>query len=150
MSECCNSFTVVPNIKGKDRLGLDLAWLNKALIRPILPKPTGVKYCTMIDASFTYHNITWWKTIIFNDIFLSILQVSIHKTTVQNNTSRWYVPKEDRELFNDIPNVFVMADDILIAGFDADSRDHDARLEQVLWRCRQANLKLNKEKCFSG
>ena len=48
------------------------------------------------------------------------------------------------ELFNDLPNAFGIADDILIAGFDADGRDHVARLEQALWRCRKAN----KEKCL--
>ena len=52
------------------------------------------------------------------------------------------------ELFNDIPNVFGIADDILIEGCDINGRDHDARLKQVLQRCRQANLKLNKEKCL--
>ena len=35
---------------------------------------------------------------------------------------------------------FGIANDVLIAGFDADGRDHDMRLEQVLHRCRQANL----------
>ena len=50
-------------------------------------------------------------------------------------------------LFNDIPSVFGNADDILIAGFDADSMGHDVSLEQVLCRCRQPNL-LNKEKCL--
>ena len=29
-----------------------------------------------------------------------------------------------------------------------DGRDHDVSLEQVLHRCRQANWKLNKEKCL--
>ena len=52
------------------------------------------------------------------------------------------------KLFNDIPNVFGIADDILIAGFDADSRAHDTSLEQVLQRCRQANLKLNNKCLF--
>ena len=52
--------------------------------------------------------------------------------------------KKTDELFNDIPNIFGIADDIFIAGFDADGRDHDARLEQMLQRCRQANIKLSK------
>ena len=34
--------------------------------------------------------------------------------------------------FNDILNVSGIADDILIAGFYADGRDHDACVEQVL------------------
>ena len=37
--------------------------------------------------------------------------------------------KED--VFNNIPNVFGIADDVLLAGFDADGGDHDARLDQV-------------------
>ena len=32
--------------------------------------------------------------------------------------------KKTDELLNDIPNVFGIADDILIPGLDADSRDH--------------------------
>ena len=31
-----------------------------------------------------------------------------------------------------MPSVFGIADDILIAGFDADGKDHDMKLEQVL------------------
>ena len=38
-------------------------------------------------------------------------------------------PKKIEELFNDISNVFGITDDILIAGFHADEKDHDARLE---------------------
>ena len=41
------------------------------------------------------------------------------------------------QLFNDIPHVFSTADDILILHFDADGRDHDERLENVLHRCRK-------------
>ena len=44
--------------------------------------------------------------------------------------------QKTNELFSDISNVCGIADDSLIAGFDADIRDHDANLEQVLCRCR--------------
>ena len=47
-----------------------------------------------------------------------------------------------------MPIVFGIADDILIAWFDADGRDHDMRLKQVLHRCRKVNLKLNNRKCL--
>ena len=56
--------------------------------------------------------------------------------------------KKIGELFNDILNVFGIADGILIAGFDVDGRNYGVRLQQVLWRCMQTNLKLNKEKCL--
>ena len=56
--------------------------------------------------------------------------------------------KKIDKLFNDIPKVFGIADNILIVGFDESSRDPNERLEHVLCRCLQANLKLNKEKCL--
>ena len=54
--------------------------------------------------------------------------------------------EEIDEFFNDIPNVYGIAGDNIIAGFDAESRDHIVILDQVLQNCRQAYLKLNKEK----
>ena len=51
------------------------------------------------------------------------------------------------EIFKDIPNVFGIADDILVAGYETDGKDHDEKLQRVLQRCRQVNLKLNKDKC---
>ena len=45
--------------------------------------------------------------------------------------------------------MFGIADDILIVKFSDMGRDHDATLNKVLRICRQANLKLNKDKCLS-
>ena len=42
--------------------------------------------------------------------------------------------------------MFGIADNILIAWFDDIGRDHDATVDKVLRICRQANLKLNKDK----
>ena len=47
-----------------------------------------------------------------------------------------------------MPNVFGIADDILVAGYDTDGKDHDDTVQTVLQRCREVNLKLNKEKCL--
>ena len=52
--------------------------------------------------------------------------------------------KKIYELFSGMPDVFGIADDILIAGFDKCGKDHDEMLK-VLWVCRQANLNLNKD-----
>ena len=54
--------------------------------------------------------------------------------------------KKIDELFSVISNVFGSVDDILIAGFDKQSKDHNESLEKVLWVCRQMNLRLNKDK----
>ena len=42
--------------------------------------------------------------------------------------------------------VSCIADDILIAGFDKHGRDHNTIMEEILWICKQSNLKLNKGK----
>ena len=64
--EWCNSFVLVPKTNGKDRLCLNLARLNQALIRPIhrgptlndiLPRLNNVKYMSITDASLGYHNL---------------------------------------------------------------------------------------------
>ena len=55
--------------------------------------------------------------------------------------------KKIDKMFNDMPIVFGTVDDILVAGYDADGKDHDEMVHRVLQRCREVNLKLNKEKC---
>ena len=48
--------------------------------------------------------------------------------------------------FIGMPHVFGIADDILIAGFNEQGKNHDETFEKVLWVWRQENLNLNKEK----
>ena len=55
--------------------------------------------------------------------------------------------KKIDELFSGMQNVFGIADNILIACFDKQDKDHDETLEKVLWACGWENLKLNKDKC---
>ena len=51
------------------------------------------------------------------------------------------------EIFNDMPNVFGIADDTSGAGYNTNGKDCDDMVHRVLQRCREVNLKLNKEKC---
>ena len=51
------------------------------------------------------------------------------------------------KIFKDLPNVFGITDDIWVVGYGRDGKDHDDTLQRVLQRCRQVNLKLNKDKC---
>ena len=51
------------------------------------------------------------------------------------------------EIFNDMPNVFGIADDILVIGYKKDRADHDEAVYSVLKWCQDVNLKLNKDKC---
>ena len=36
------------------------------------------------------------------------------------------------EIFNDMPNIFGIADDILVIGYDEDRKDHDEAVYKVL------------------
>ena len=49
------------------------------------------------------------------------------------------------DLLQGLPNVFVFANDILIAVFDDLGRNYNATLDKVLKICRKSNLKLNKD-----
>ena len=51
------------------------------------------------------------------------------------------------KILNDMPNVFGIADDILVIGYNDDGPDQDAMVHKVLQRCEEVNFKLNKEKC---
>ena len=65
----------------------------------------------------------------------------------------WNIPAGDMfqrkidEIFKDMPNVFGIADDILVTGYKADVKDHDETAWRVLHRCRQVYSKLNTNKC---
>ena len=39
-----------------------------------------------------------------------------------------YVSMKNRQIFKVLPNLFGIADDILVAGYDSDGRDHDNML----------------------
>ena len=51
------------------------------------------------------------------------------------------------EIFNDMPNIFGIADDVLVIGYDEDGADHDEAIYSMLKQCQEVNLKLNKDKC---
>ena len=104
-------------------------------LNDILPRLTRVKYPMLIDASSGYHN-------------LKLDEKSSHLTTFPYPFGRYqYIKlpfgaatagnifqKKIDEFFNDISNVFGIADNILITRFDAEGRDHDVCLQQVLLR----------------
>ena len=46
-----------------------------------------------------------------------------------------------------MPNVFGIADDILVIGYDKDGTGHDEAVYKVYNQCQEVNLKVNKEKC---
>ena len=52
------------------------------------------------------------------------------------------------EIFNDMPNVLGITDDILVLGYKDGVRDHHKTVQSVLQRYRKVSLKLIKDKCY--
>ena len=78
MLEWCSSSILVPKVNGKVQLCLNLARLNKALIRPVHRGPTlnhillwlaGVRYLTLIDASSGCHDLKLDKRLSYLTMF---------------------------------------------------------------------------------
>ena len=157
MAEWCNSFVVVPKANGKVWLCLDPVQFNQALTRPIHRGPTlkdilqklnNVQYMSIIDASSEYHNLKLDRQLLHLTMFACPFGRCRYKCLPFRAApvGNMFQCKID-EIFNDIPNAFGIADDILVIGYDEDRTDHDKAVYKVLRQCQDVNLKLNKEKC---
>ena len=50
------------------------------------------------------------------------------------------------KILKELPNVFVIANDISVIGYDNNGGEHERILCKVFQICRKENLKLNKDK----
>ena len=147
-AEWCNIFVLVPKANGKVRLCLEPVRLNQALIRPvhrgpklndILPKFNNVKYISIIDTSSRYHNLKWDEKSSYLTTFACLFGRYRYKWLPYE-----LVPVGDMfqykidEIFSDMPNVFGIADDILVIGYDNNGTDHDTAVHKVLPRCKRS------------
>ena len=156
ISELYSSLILVPKVDGKVRLYLDLARLNKAVIRSvhrgltlndILPRLADVKYFMLIDASSGYHDLKLDERASKLTSSCALGRYRYIRLPFRAAQAGGMFQKID-EIFSSMPNEFSIADDNFIAGFYEQGKDHSDTLEKVLWICRQANLKLNKDKCL--
>ena len=114
----------------------------------IPPKLNNVQYMSIIDVSSGYHNLKLDKQLSYLTMFACPFGKYRYK-----HLPFGLVPAGDMfqykidEIFNDIPNVFGIADNILVIGYDKDRTDHNEAVYKVLRQCQDVNLKLNKEKC---
>ena len=127
------------------------------LIRPIHRGPTlndilcklnSVKYMPIIDASSEYHNLQ----LDTKSSCLTMFACPFGRYQYKHLPFR-AAPVGDMfqckidEIFNDMPNIFGITNDILVIGYNKDGTDHDAAVHKVLRQCKEVNLKLNKDKC---
>ena len=118
-SKWCNSFVLVPKVNGKERLCLDPAWLDQALIRPvhrdptlndILPRLHNMQYMSIIDASSGYHNLKLDKQSSYLTTFSCLFGRYQYKclpfgAVLEGNVFQHKID----EIFNNRPNVFGIA-----------------------------------------
>jgi hypothetical protein len=69
---------------------------------------------------------------------------TIHKNVVRYRIGKRSVAKQNDETFGDIPNVHIIADDIIIAG--RDDLKHDMALNNVPKRARERNVRFSPGK----
>ena len=146
---------VVAKKKNKLRVCMDPSDLNRAVMREHFPMQTvedvisrmpNAKVFSVLDANHGFWQVKLAKDssklATFNTPFgrysYTRLPFGIASApeVFQNVMSH---------LFQDIEGVEVIVDDLVVWGEDVEQ--HDARLRQVLDRCRERNLKLNREKC---
>ena len=127
-AEWCNSFVLGPKANGKVQLCLDPVQLNQALIRlvhmgpklnDILPKLNNAQYMSIIDASLGYHNLKLDKQSSYITTFAYLFGRYRYKRLPFRAAlaGDMFQHKID-EIFNDMLNVFGIADNILVIGYD--------------------------------
>ena len=150
-----NSLVYRRKPNGKLRICLDPKDLNKAISREhhviptleeILPKLSGAKYFSIVDAKCGYWNV-------------ELDQESSYLTTFNSPFGRYrflrmpfglrmsqdvFQAKID-QTFEGCEGTIGIADDIVI--FGKSEQEHDNHLHGMLTRCRNTGLKLNPDKC---
>ena len=108
-------------------------------------------YMTMTDTSSVYHNLKHDRKSSYLTTFpcqfgrYRLIRLSFGVAPMEDMFQR-----KINEIFKGLPNVFCIADDILIVGYDHNGRDHDRTLKQVVQFCCQENLKFNSINAISG
>ena len=136
--EWCKSFLLALKPNRKVRLCLYPARCNQELIRlvhrrptlnDIFPKLNNAKYLSLIDDSSGYHNLKLNKRLSYLTIFACKFGRYRYKGLLFGAAPRVDMfQRKIHRIFKNLPNVFVLADDILVVGYDTDGRDHDNTL----------------------
>ena len=154
-TEWVNSMVTVVKPNGKLRICIDPRNLNQNVKRQhyptrtvdeILTRMPNTKIFSVLDVNSGYWQIRLdqesAKLCTFNTQYGRYMfkRLPFGLSSLQDIFQRVMI-----EMFEDIPGVEVIVDDLLVWG--EDDEQHDTRLAKVLERARSRNLKLNKTKC---
>ena len=129
----------MPKLNGKVRLCLTLARLNQVLIRAvhrgptlndIFPKLNEEQYLSLIDVSSGYHKLKLDERSSYLTTFTCQFGKYRYKGLLFGAALAGEVfQRKIDEIFKDLLNVFGIADDILVIGYERDGKDHDDILQ---------------------
>jgi hypothetical protein len=154
-TEWVNSTVVVEKPNGSIRICLDPKNLNEAILQEHFPMQTaddiiadmaGAQYFSKLDASSGYWQIKLDKPsselLTFQTPFG---RYKFNRLTFGVKSASEVFQRKISEIIEGLEGCKNNQDDIIIWGHSKE--EHDERLKAVLDRIREANLKLNKEKC---
>ena len=109
----------------------------------------NVKYLSLIDVRSWYHNLKLNDRPSYFTTFTCQFSRYRYKRLPFGAASPGNMFQHKiNKIFKNLPNVFGIADAILVVGHDIDGKDYNEMLQQVLQICRgRWTLKLNKDKC---
>ena len=104
----------------------------------------GSQYFSTLDANKGYFHVKLTENSSYLTTFNCIWKIQVSPDAYGCQISR-QVPSSHGECFGSIEGVEVGVDDLLIHGTTL--KEHNKRLQKVLEKWREINLKLNKSKC---
>ena len=151
-----NSFVCITKPNGKIRLCLDPKDLNRAIKRPhyytptledVLPKLSGARWFSILDARSGYWNISLdEESSLLTTFNTPFGRYKYNRLPFGLSVAQDVFQRKIDETFGDIPGCFGIADDLVIAGWQEDGKDHDETLHAVLQRVRNTGTRFNDEK----
>ena len=149
---------IAPKPNGDIRVCLDPVYLNKAIQREHYTIPTTQeilsrigtsKFFSVVDATSGFHQVELTPESSRLTTFITPLgRYSYTRLPFGLTSSAEVYHKVMVGHFGDLEGVEIYIDDMLV---HAESKqEHDVRLRRLLDRCREVNLKLNKEKAQIG
>ena len=150
-----HSLVIAKKKNNKIRVCLDPSDLNRAVVREhfsmqttedVISRMSKAKVFSVLDANHGFWHVKLdkesSKLATFNTPFG---RYSYTRLPFGINTAPEVSQNIMSHLFDDIEGVEVIVDDLVVWGENTEQPDF--RLRQVLDRCRERNLKLNKDKC---
>ncbi|PIK58309.1 hypothetical protein BSL78_04815 [Apostichopus japonicus] len=147
--------TVIKPDRKRVRICLDPKDLNEALDRAHYPMKTVEEIITRLPQAKVFSTLDancgyWQLALDSKSSKLCTFNTPIGRYRYKRlpfgiNAAPEIFQRVMTELFDDLSGVEVMMDDIIVWG--ADEAEHNIRLQNVLQRCQENNLKLNIDKC---